>query len=188
MADLSRLGQDVRHARVGDERLAFDDAQLSQLTVEGPELVEGWLGVDDLVQGLPVLEVVLPAHGGEIGAGQLAQVDPGRVGPSRWRLEGVDLDGLDLLDGAGHVIAPRQRPQQHQHAVGGRRPRVGAVRDGTAVPGAANNVLAAVPGVGAGQAHVYDPALVQVIGRAHQGPGGSSTTIGPSLRSSTKPA
>ena len=188
MADLSRSGQDVGHSRVGVEGLALDDAELGQLTVEGPELVEGWLGVDDLVQGLPVTEVVLPLHRGEIGAGQLAQVDPGRVGPYRCRLEGVHLDGLDLLDGAGHVIAPRQRPQQHQHAVGGGCPRVGAVRYLTVVPRPADDVRAAVPGVGAGQAHVDDPALVQVIGGAHQGPGGSSTTIGPALRSSTKPA
>ena len=122
------------------------------------------------MQDPPVVEIVLPTHRGEIGAPQLGQVHPGRIGPAVGRSEGVHLDRLHLRDGPGHVIAAGQRPQQHQHPVGGRRPRVEALRYGTPIARSADDVFATPPAIRAGQAHVDHPPLVQVIGRTHQRP------------------
>jgi hypothetical protein len=92
--------------------------------------------------------------------------------PDRRRAPGYGSGGFDRLHqfgGRRHVPALGHGPDHDQDPVGGGGGRV-ALRYLPIPTGGKQQVLAALPLVGPGQAQVQHPPLVQVIGRAHQQP------------------
>ena len=105
-ADFAACSKMRSHPGVGRERFALGDAQRGQFAVVVAVAFQGGSASITSVQHFPVLNVVLPFHRGSV-LGLLGEVQPLGLRPVGGRIERIDFNGCEALDGAFHIAVDR---------------------------------------------------------------------------------